>query len=348
MKNKIFIHVGAGKTGTSALQQFFHLNRELLIEKHIVLPEAGLSSQNHGLQHHRLSNHGPHKNKQVGKLWRDISLLKEQNLLLSSEGFHSKISEPDGLEYFKKVRDILSGKDIKIIFYLRRHSQWLQSAYSQFVKSNIQSMRMSDFLIRYKKNPVDQIFLFAEVFGSENIVVRPFEFNQFYEGSICKDFCNAIELTWDDRFVEPNENPNPRFLSDALEIKRNLNYFVDHPKELRHIKEDLLEYSRLANVDSSNLLFYSHSLMPYEDQVRIERENEPKYQKIARDFMGRDDGVLFTGGIPTRPTSVEEPRNHFINTDTATAFLIMKLYKEVYELKRENIELRNITSRIVS
>ncbi|MEN6306515.1 MAG: hypothetical protein ABFD91_02065, partial [Anaerohalosphaeraceae bacterium] len=52
MRNrKLYLHIGAGKTGTSALQQFFFQNRHILQSHHITYPEIGI----HNFAHHCLA-----------------------------------------------------------------------------------------------------------------------------------------------------------------------------------------------------------------------------------------------------------------------------------------------------
>ena len=55
MKKKLYLHIGMGKTGTTALQDFFAHNRQALGEMGISYPERGTMSN----AHHLLSPHIP-------------------------------------------------------------------------------------------------------------------------------------------------------------------------------------------------------------------------------------------------------------------------------------------------
>ncbi|RTI89738.1 hypothetical protein C3I03_08485, partial [Campylobacter jejuni] len=43
------------------------------------------------------------------------------------------------------------------------------------------------------------------VFQKENIIVKLFDKNEFYQGDLLKDFINTIGLEWDDNFIIPDK-----------------------------------------------------------------------------------------------------------------------------------------------
>ncbi|EAI4813061.1 hypothetical protein BGG33_07840, partial [Campylobacter lari] len=43
----------------------------------------------------------------------------------------------------------------------------------------------------------------GEIFGKENLIVRLFDKNEFYQGDLLKDFIHSIGLEWDDEFIIP-------------------------------------------------------------------------------------------------------------------------------------------------
>lgn len=329
MAQKIFIHVGAGKTGTSALQSFFAANRERLAKQGVVFPDTGLVSINKGLQHHPLSDQGQYANPDALRQWREIGRIDAPVLIVSSEIFHSKIDDAGGMAFFLTVREALRNKDIRIVFYLRRQVQWLQSAYSQWVKFNLQSRTFSDFVKEYKKSQLDQIFSFATVFGTENVIVRPFERAQFEGGTIERDFVALAGLRWDDDFALPEGNSNPRLTMDALELKRMVNQFAETSDELSVLTRDLLKYSASVSEDSRTL-FHQHEMMDRAGQVRYEQSLEPRYRRIAKTFLGREDGVLFRDGFcdakPAEPRAAGE-QNAAATLDQVVAFVLLQAYR---------------------
>ncbi|MDQ2092274.1 hypothetical protein [Marimonas arenosa] len=336
MRRKLFIHVGAGKTGTSALQDFFFANEERLAQKGVVFPKHGRSPNKISIAHHPLAWRGRFRlgeEADVLALWREIAALEQPRLVVSSEFFHGKVTDPDGPAFFEKLKEMFHDTDIRIVFYLRRQSQWLQSAYAQWVKNNLQSRTFQKFVRSFAHNPVDQVFAYAEVFGSEAMIVRPFERGQFAGGSIQRDFCAAIGINWDDAFVLPEGNPNPRFAGDALELKRQINRFAGTARELRAIQRDLQAYSDLVGRDSRSV-FVSHAMLDRTEQQRIENENEPKYARIARDFLGRADGVLFRDPLPQAPETAEADEGA-VATDQVRVYLLMQIHHRIERLRRK-------------
>ncbi len=55
MKKKLYLHIGMGKTGTTALQNFFWENRKALASHDICYPKRGTMAN----AHHLLSPHIP-------------------------------------------------------------------------------------------------------------------------------------------------------------------------------------------------------------------------------------------------------------------------------------------------
>ncbi len=87
MKKKLYLHIGMGKTGTTALQHFFWENRKALASRDICYPNLGVQSE----AHHLLSPHIPRfledqwKFRAVDEWAPKLSKSRESRLLLSSE-----------------------------------------------------------------------------------------------------------------------------------------------------------------------------------------------------------------------------------------------------------------------
>ncbi|EFB0442158.1 hypothetical protein HF828_001672, partial [Campylobacter lari] len=62
----------------------------------------------------------------------------------------------------------------------------------------------------------------GEVFGKENLIVRLFDKNEFYQGDLLKDFIHSIGLEWDDEFIIPPEQNKSLDLL-GIELLRRVN-----------------------------------------------------------------------------------------------------------------------------
>lgn len=133
---RIVIHPGFHKSGTTALQESFSANREVLKSHGIIYPDFGT------LAHHRLAwaltqqpwgwrNRGGSRIPESfwAKCVKEILAAKETTAVISSEFF----SELDG-EKIRKVRSDLRHQDIEVIFTLRPLAKLLPSTYQQYLK----------------------------------------------------------------------------------------------------------------------------------------------------------------------------------------------------------------------
>ena len=138
-EKRLIIHPGFHKSGTTALQGAFALNRQLLSEKGILYPSIGTKA------HHRVAWALTQKpwgwSKRGGEVtpsrtWDQmadrIKKAKEEVVVLSSEFF----SELDG-ERIRKIRSEIKGRDIEILFTLRPLAKLLPSSYQQYLKYGI-------------------------------------------------------------------------------------------------------------------------------------------------------------------------------------------------------------------
>ena len=138
-EKRLIIHPGFHKSGTTALQESFALNRPLLRENGIFYPPIGSKA------HHRvawaLTQRPWGWNRRGGertpeKYWdrmaSRINGAKEETVILSSEFF----SEIDG-ERIRKIRNEIKGRDIQILFTLRPLAKLLPSSYQQYLKYGI-------------------------------------------------------------------------------------------------------------------------------------------------------------------------------------------------------------------
>jgi hypothetical protein len=135
-QKRLVIHPGFHKSGTTALQESFAINRELLKENGILYPPIGTKA------HHRVawaltqkpwgwSKRGGERTPE--RFWNRmadrINSAKEETAILSSEFF----SELDG-ERIRKIRTEIKGRDIQILFTLRPLAKLLPSSYQQYLK----------------------------------------------------------------------------------------------------------------------------------------------------------------------------------------------------------------------
>jgi hypothetical protein len=301
-KNTLFLHIGSRKTGTTALQEFFAANRTIMKKQGILYPDDG------GTAHHRLAQSLLQDEgnpwwfpKNIGDSaheWKVLlrKLKASRNLISSEFFFRCK------RRHILKIYDYTRAFDVKIVAYLRRQDEVIQSEYNQKVKGgprgvnkltfdSFLSPKVDNWLFHYDK-VLDQ---WADIFGKGNIIVRPYEKNQFYHGNIFEDFFHFIldsEITPD--FTVIKDDPNPRLHRVALEYKRLVNILLPSELAYKSFRPALLKVSealRASGKDDPSVASPHACLAILET---FSRGNE----RIARDYLGRQDGRLFVHPLP--------------------------------------------------
>lgn len=294
MKNKSFyLHIGSPKTGTSALQYFLLKNRSVLNRK-------GFDYPSHTLDPNGVSSGNA---KEFARCIQDNNAISESmtkkmlhteysSVILSSEYFFQIENQ-----YISKIKDLLGRASTKIIVYFRRQDSMMIAAFNQGVKRHGFKEDISQYFETYKDKPYfyqSVIEQWGKVFGKENIIVRPYEKQQFFNGSIFSDFIHQLNLDLTTEFTLPIQNINSSYRIDALEIKRLFNRL---PSLVRHLfKVDIIlqQYSESRGKVGD---------WPYSLLSPIQRESICETHKwinttIARNYLGRHDGRLFYDPLP--------------------------------------------------
>lgn len=146
---RIYIHIGCGKTGSSALQVWLNQNAEIFHSKGLYYPTFGKKVNDDEIT----SGNGTSLVSaiQTGKTSEFISRLLEEttsNILLSSEAF--QILTIEQIEEFKTTLDQLEIQP-KVIAYVRDLLDILNSGYSQLVKRHAFTQRFDNYVLSLDK-----------------------------------------------------------------------------------------------------------------------------------------------------------------------------------------------------
>lgn len=310
MSARLVLHIGINKTGSSAIQRCLNGNRKSLGRMGVLYPKAGVF----GCAHHyfsRLLGFGPalelkasERGDELARLRR--SLTKEwaacqaTEVIISSENF----MQPRSLE---AVADYFSFLDVRVVVYLRRHDEWRMSAYSQGLKMVTDPPWSPGFEgwlgFQEERNPrygdyrllVDS---WGERFGKENIRVRPYEAQQ-YAPDIVTDFLRTAGRpdVIDALRVEPQR------VNEGLSRQGLL--FLE---AIQRMKLDAGTRSRLIQHAAS--MGRNERRQPIASPAtrrRLVECNLADYEYIAREYMGREDGILFREEYPDPDEEWEPP-----------------------------------------
>ncbi len=311
-KQELYLHIGTVKTGTTALQQFFHLNRQVLKNHNISYPE----NRDNRAAHHRLSwslalsegkTFSPNWPVDLASPEDEWNFLQrqcsDQKVLLSSEDFSFR-SWQSILTLKKKFPEF----NVKIIVYWRRRDYLEESWYNQLIKGGD---RLFGHKVGMGLADKKQLELWAAAFGRENIVLRPYERGQLYQKDVLADFMHHVfGLELDSGFKLPENRANDRLHQVALEYKRTLNHLDLSLKQKRKIVDPLRDISNVFYQEGRK----SFPVFAPPQRLDIIQKCADENAAIARDYLGREDGVLFFEPLP-QPDDEWQPYNELLTED---------------------------------
>jgi ribosome-associated translation inhibitor RaiA len=293
-RKELYIHVGMGKTGTTALQEFFWSNREELKLFGIDYPDYYVIAG----AHHVISPHHPPflssiPFKPVTEWAREIAKSRQDKILLSSELI--AWTPVDLIEAF--CEELLKHFRLKIVMYIRRQDDQIEASYNQQVKAGVQKKAIQDALERMisRYDLREKINMWEKFVGKDNIIMRPYSRQQFHDSDIRWDFLfHVFGITDYSAFTLGTKNSNPRLSYLALEYKRLLNQLFNNPDLSNRYNDLLLRFS--AETDSESMKIYSkRSLLSPSDRAYILSKLETFNAYLCSEFA--IDAELFSGNV---------------------------------------------------
>lgn len=318
----LYLCIGTMKTGTTSLQNFLRNNPEALEKQGFCYPLMNtkeISSvpipQNrngHFLIFESANKNLPKKEEKGAKI-RELSYQKLQeltkdfpNIVLFEELIWHHFQRHENfwektVENMKKIHC-----ELKVVVYLRRQDLLIQSLWKQMVQSNEKrSYNFDKYILkkRYRYFPLDyysHLKKIADVVGKENLLVRIYENGQFEgeEHTLISDFMHTLNLSMTDDFIQEANRRNPSLNGNFVEMKRILNGLPEYQEMHNFMLEPLLSASLLQESRAKGV---KQSLFSYEDQTAFLKEYEESNQKAAKEFLNREDGILFRDPVEQLP-----------------------------------------------
>lgn len=309
---RLYLHIGWTKTGTSSIQHFLYYNRETLIRQGLYYPVA----QEWGFAHHLLAYYFTYIPKHASStLWNRFS---DKETFKASVGRHIDSLTETPFEHIVISSELLRRADptllaerfspfeVVVITYLRRQDEWLEATINQNIKMasgstfELDSREKWHRICRRILDYYTVLERWAEVFGPGNLRVVPFESCNFPK-RLERHFVELIDIEWSEEF-KLGEIKNRRLNRDSLAfIQENWDNDRSGDPEFHRTVQGLEEWSA-QNPDPPE---YACVLPPATrvDVLNYCRENN---EKVARRFLGRPDGALFTRAEPS-PEDAWEP-----------------------------------------
>jgi hypothetical protein len=294
---RLYLHIGPHKTGTTAIQRFFHVNRDLLKERGLLYPLSGRPEKpgappggprrlnHHPLAAEILSPPDDIRDSAWPNLLAELREAKEEVALLSSELFDHVRTEG----HFDALRSHLHGLDVKVIVYLRRQDEFLGSYYAQYVSRKAGTLSFEEFrrLPEVEADYERLLSRWENAFGREALIARPYERSAFPNGDVIADICALIGVDPGSEVIRPPPGnvANPSFPRSAVNCIRMVREAGMDEDRVADLLELFKRVYRGREIDADYL-------SPMQRAELLE-EFEESNRTVAKRYLGREDGVLF-------------------------------------------------------
>lgn len=226
MKKTIYLHTGFPKTGTTSIQEFLSINKNELEKHSILYPEIDTSHLQPNGKHILVQK--PHACKNTNEMlenWNKIKKIinnsNDEKIIISEEGF-TLFQDFNNWDMLKIKEEF----NVKVICYYRRSVDEICSQYAQNSKSYIfkNKIPFEKFIKEHKiiKDGIPNIYKFSNMFGKDNIIIRPYDKEQWKDGSIISDFMNILDVDNIESF-KISTPANPSLSREEADIARKVN-----------------------------------------------------------------------------------------------------------------------------
>lgn len=321
----LYLHIGTPKTGTTAIQLFLHKNKRALEEKDCKFPIFkrnfdGVRLQRNG---HFLCSSVTDSDF-IESCFKKIFTFSEKysKIILTDEELWNMGGNRESFWVNLKERLDKVGINLKVLVYLRRQDTYIASHWAQKVKGVKGKIYDFHTFLDTSTNNYDYYSYLnrvANIIGKENIIVRPYEFEQFKDNSIIADFMNAVQIEYDDTFVYDSIIRNVSIGGNVLEVKRYLNMvpeFAAYGPKLRIYLEEVQTQLQ------KNGKYRDCSTFLKGERVEFMKKYYYGNRNVAKEFLHRDDGILFKS-----PVTEKDPKKY--NYSLRELNMIMDMLREL-------------------
>jgi hypothetical protein len=313
MKPKIiYLHVGTTKTGSTSIQMLLQENEAILRQKNFAAYTPCRQEQTdhpcrmRGLSEYLslFSSRLPTAGKRVEWFGRFLQRLRDEpaeRIIISEECLWDVIGSRRKRRRFRSfVNELQTFAEVKILVYLRRQDNYLMSTYQQNLKGGQmggltcrQWLRLG--LARSGRARYSRcIKWLLPLVGKDNLTVRPFETAQFVQESLLADFLRCVGLDLNDGFSVPEIQRNPGLSPFLAELLRCLGFFYTEQTAIRpFLWLKWAEGGRFFQKDKE------HQFLSPADRRRLMKKHEDGNRWIAKELLGRADGILFYDPLPS-------------------------------------------------
>lgn len=296
MSKTLYLHIGMGRCGSSAIQHFAAQNRDELLQRGVCYPDGkdfgfDVAAAGNGLP---IARHET-ASKALPAIRKFILESAAERFLLSSEHLY-----PSSVANFEQIKREFSDNSIQVrcIAYVREQREWMISRYAQALKSKRWKIQLEDYLrSQYNNSNLDYTKRFSglsQVFG-DDLIIHLFRRDTLTGGDVRSDLFDLVGIDVADLIKDqPTTNASPSVLE--MEIMRTINTVAaDRPFNHR------LFLRRCETFFETNDWKVSHDayrLAPAALMREIKQYYGPKNAEFQQRYFPGVQGDLFSSKIP--------------------------------------------------
>lgn len=347
----VYISIGTPKTGTTSLQTFMRENEKLLERQGFSYPllDIGLKSIFRNRNGHFLVNYLiRNKLEENQTLQTELNEKGFKELEKVAQKFDKIILSDEALWYrcnyrenfWKEMVDNFTAINckVKIIVYLRRQDQLVQSLWNQQVKmfqrrsrplqESIENGAFNYFPMDYYK----QLKKIEQYVGKENMIVRPYEKSQFKGGSLYDDYFGLLGVQLTDEFTYGKVASNVGLDGNYIEIKKIINGVPEYREMEDFMARPVLNASIYENGKNEHVKV---SLFTRDEQIEYMNQYEESNRMVAAEYLGRKEQSLFLDDIEEMPVWKVNQEVMYRDILISMTEIFCKQQREMEELRRQ-------------
>lgn len=276
--DKVILHIGIAKTGSTSIQNFLASNRQKIFENTGVYFSKAAGNTNHlkltaysADDHHKSAFRGRYNidsitdlnsfRKQLElDLMNELKALRPRVLVLSNEHLHSRITTPDEIQRLHSLLMRLTD-NVEVVMYFRRQDKLAVSHYSTLIKvgakpkyylPDLNQTQYFGSFFPYYYSFYDIYSNYANVFGKASLRVRIFEKNKLKGHDVVEDFLDVIGVSEHEEYQFLKQESNASLRPHALFLLRKIRAEFDN-------KESGLDWSNVNLQKIARKLEHSNS-----------------------------------------------------------------------------------------
>lgn len=317
------IHIGANKTGSSAIQQFLKRNHNWLRKRGIVVPDKDLRDRRHVAGHH-VWYFAPSADEPARRA-QDLTASMEslfassdvRQVVLSAESLSVRESQA-----FRWFEDVAKRRPTEVVVYLRRQDEFILSSWQQWhakVQPDFWAWLTSVVGVLGDWRVI--LEQWESIVGREQIRVRLYERDRLVDGDVVADFAQFLQVDEPIPDERPKKLVNPSYNQAIVDLVPGSGLFQNpHDPEFYNFLDEML--GRASHKRSNE------SPISYDQRLAILRRYGESNRWVRERYFAEAD-------VP--PALFKMPFRHEYRVPTEQELVreqMQMLFRLVFELSR--------------